>query len=135
MIGSTEERSERILYYRSELSIRLRLRSHTYIGNTFNVYVTQDKSRIELCTITLYLFIVRISLSSHISLLDEWQSSSKEHSFDITITSITNAKKSWSSRSEIGTSLYRISSMKSRARTMHSKKTAQTRIKSSSVTR
>jgi len=44
-------------------------------------------------------------------------------------------QRSWSSWSETGTSLYRISSMKSRARTMHCKETAQTRIKSSSVTR
>ncbi len=62
-IESAEERSERILHYRSELSIRLRLRPHTYNSNIFNVYVTQDKSRIELFdTTTLYLLIVRASL-------------------------------------------------------------------------
>jgi len=50
--------------------------------------------------------------------------------FSITTMSTTGAKESWSSRWETGTSLYRISSMKSRARTMHCKETAQTRIKS-----
>ncbi len=82
-IESARGRSERILFYRSELSIQLRLRPHTYISNTFNVYVTQDKSRIGLSTTTLYLPIVRASLPPHISLLDEWQSSSKGHSFGI----------------------------------------------------
>ncbi len=45
--------------------------------------------------------------------------------FCVTITSITNAKN-LSSRSKIETSLYRISSMKSKARTMHCRQTAQT---------
>ncbi len=78
---------------------------------------------------------MHISLSSHSFLLDEWQSLSKEHSFNIIIMSIMSAKKSWSSRLKIETSLYRISSMKSRIRTMHSKKTAWTCIKNSSITR
>ena len=94
-IESAEEQSERILYYQSELSIWLQLRSHTYNSNLFNVYVTQDKSKIELFdTIILYLLIVRVSLLPHIFLLDKWQSLSKKHSFDIinTITSITSAK-------------------------------------------
>jgi len=59
------------LYYRSELSIE-----------RDNVYVTQVKSRIgSFNTITLYLFIVRASLPSHISLLDEWHSSSRRTQF------------------------------------------------------
>ncbi len=49
--------------------------------------------------------------------------------FYITTTNTTGAKES-SSRPETGTSLYRISSIKSRARTMHCKETAQARIKS-----
>ncbi len=40
MIESIEEWSECILYYWSELSIQLRLQSHIYIDNTFNIYVT-----------------------------------------------------------------------------------------------
>ncbi len=135
MIESTEEWSKRILYYWLKLNIQLRLWLHIYIDNTFNIYVTQDKSRIKLCTIALYLLIMCIFLSSHIFLLNEWQSSSKEHSFNITITSIMNAKKSWSLWSKIKISLYKISSMKNRVRMMHSKKTAQTCIKSLSIMR
>jgi len=49
--------------------------------------------------------------------------------FDITITSITNAKKMsliFESRIESKHRLYRISSMKSRAKTMRHNQTAQT---------
>jgi len=100
---------------------------------------SQFKSRIELLnTITLYLPIVRVSLSSHISLLNEWQSLSKRtqslrynHEHHGCKGNVFRLRTE--NRTE--TSLYRIPSMKSRARTMHSKKTAQTRIKSSSVTR
>ena len=52
-----------------------RLQSHVYTNNSFNVYVTQVKSREEnefLNTITLYLFIIRVSLSPHISLLNRF---------------------------------------------------------------
>ncbi len=45
-IESARERSERILFYWSESNIE-RLRSHVYINNLFNVYVTQVKSREE----------------------------------------------------------------------------------------
>ncbi len=126
----------RILYHWSKSSIK-QLWLHVYI-NLFNVYVTQVKSRIELFnTITLYLLIMCISLSSHISLLDEWQSLNKRTQF-----STLQSRASWMQRnclrdrkSKIETSLYKISSMKSKARTMHCKETAQTCIKNSSVMR
>ncbi len=79
----------------------------------------------------------RTRLSSIAYFLARWMAIIKQKNtvFGITTTSTTGAKESWSSRSETGTSLYRISSTKSRARTVYCKETAQTRIKSSSVTR
>ncbi len=95
---------------------------------------SQFKSRIELLnTIALYLLIVHISLSSHISLFNEWQSLSKrtqslrynhEHH-----ECKENVFHLWI-ENRIETSLYRISSMKSRAKTMRHNQTAQTLIKS-----
>jgi len=112
------------------------LRSHAYIS-LFNVYMTQVKSRIGLFnTTTLYLLIVRASLPPHISLLDEWQSSSRRTQFSTPQPRTPRVQRNLlSSRPKTGTSLYRISPMKSRARTMHCKKTVQTRTKSSSVMR
>ncbi len=90
-IESAEERSERILYYRSELSIE-RLRSHIYITNYQRLRDTrQEQNRVIWYNHTLPPHRTRLSFT-HIFLLDEWQSSSKEHSFDITTTSITSAK-------------------------------------------
>ena len=84
-------RSERILYYRSELSIE-RLRPHTYITNYQRLRDTrQEQDRVIWYNHTLPPHRTRLS-STHISLLDEWQSSSKEHSFGITTTSTTGAK-------------------------------------------
>ena len=103
-IESAEERSERILYYRSELSIE-RLRSHIYITNYQRLRDTsQIKRRKELfSTITLYLFIVRISLSSSISLLNEWQSLSKRTQFSTLQSWASRVQRNclWRSRSKI----------------------------------
>ncbi len=106
-IESSEERSERILHYRSELSIQLRLRSHIYNSNLFNVYVTQDKSRIELfVTITLYLLIVHIFLSRIFPC-----SMNDNHRAKNTVSALQSRASwmQWSSQSKIKTSLYRIS--------------------------
>ena len=90
-IESAEERSERILYYRSELSIE-RLRSHIYITNYQRLRDTrQEQNRVIWYNNTLPSHCTRLSFT-HIFLLDEWQSLSKEHSFGITITSITSAE-------------------------------------------
>ena len=102
---------------------------------------SQFKSRIELLnTIALYLLIVRVSLSSHIPLLNEWQSLSKrtqslrynhEHHECKEIVFRLRDRKS-----KIETSLYRISSVKSRARTMrYNKKHRHSLRVYSSVTR
>jgi len=135
-LGTLVTPRTRILYHRSKPSIK-QLRPHAYT-NLFNVYVTQVKSRIgSFNTTTLYLPIVRASLPSHISLLDEWQSSSKRIQFSALQPRAPRVQRNRlrDRRSKTGTSLYRISSMKSRARTMHCKETAQTRIKGSSVMR
>ncbi len=56
----------------------------------------QEKERI-IQYITLYLFIVCVSLSSYISLLNEWQSLSERTQLSTTTTSITGAKETSSS--------------------------------------
>ncbi len=84
---------------------------------------SQFKSRIKLLnTIALYLLIVHISLSSHISLLNEWQSLSKRtQSLRYNHEHHECKKNVFRLRIEnrIETLLYRISSMKSRAKMMH----------------
>ncbi len=90
-IEGAEEWSERILYYWSELSIE-RLRSHIYITNYQRLRDTrQEQNRVIWYNHTLFSHRTRLSFT-HIFLLNEWQSLSKEHSFDITIMSITSAK-------------------------------------------
>ncbi len=91
MIESAEEQSKRILYYRSELSIE-RLQSHIYITNYQRLRdIKQEQNRVIWYNHTLSSHHMHLSFT-HIFLLDEWQSSSKEHSFNITIMSIMSAK-------------------------------------------
>jgi hypothetical protein len=96
--------------------------------------ISQFKSRIELLnTIALYLLIICIFLSSHISLLNEWQSLSKRtqslHYNHKHYECKENIFHLWI-KNQIETLLYKISLMKSRAKTMHHNQTAQTLIKS-----
>ena len=100
--------------------------------NVYNIFlIGQIKKRKELLsTITLYLLIVCISLSSHISLLNEWQSLSKRTQLYIRYNHEHHECKEnvfhlWI-EDWIKTSLYRISSMKSRTKTMCHNQTAQT---------
>jgi hypothetical protein len=95
-IESSRERSERILFHRSESNIE-RLRSHAYTNNSFNVYVTQVKSREEknYSVQSHSIFSSCASLFHHIFLCsmndNHWV---REHSSTyVTITSITSAKK------------------------------------------
>jgi len=91
---------------------------------------TWHKSNQEKKRITQYNHILS-SHRSHLSFIiyfsARWMTIIKQKNtvFCVTIMSITSAKNS-SSRSKIETSLYRISSMKSRARTMNCRWTAQT---------
>ncbi len=94
-IGSREW-SERILFHRSESNIE-RLRSHAYTNNSFNVYVTQVKSKEgkNYSVQSHSIFSSCTSLFHHIFLCamndNHW---ARERSFTyVTITSITNAKK------------------------------------------
>ncbi len=95
-IESAEEWSEFIFFYWSE-SIIKRLRSHVYTNNSFNVYVTQVKSREEKSySVQLhFIFSLYMFLFHHIFLCtmndNHWV---KECSFTyVTIMSIMNAKK------------------------------------------
>ncbi len=95
-IESSRERSECILFHRSESNIE-RLRPHVYTNNSFNVYVTQVKSREEksYSVQSHFTFSLCASLFHHIFLCsmndNHWV---REHSsMYVTITSITNAKK------------------------------------------
>ncbi len=91
IIKSAEEWSECILYYQSELSIK-RLQSHIYITNYQRLHDTrQEQNKVIWYNHTLSSHCIHLSFT-HIFLLDEWQSSSKEHSFNIIIMSITSAK-------------------------------------------
>ncbi len=95
-IESSRERSERILFHRSESNIE-RLRSHVYTNNSFNVYVTQVKSREEknYSVQSHSTFSSCASLFHHIFLCamndNHWVR--ERSSTYVTITSITNAKK------------------------------------------
>ncbi len=95
---------------------------------------SQEQDRVIQYNYTLPPHRARLSFTTYF--FARWMAiiEQKNTVFDITTTSTTGAKES-SSRPKTGTSLYRISSMKSRARTMHCKETAQTRIKGSSVMR
>jgi len=83
----------------------------------------QEQDRV-INTTTLYLSSFAPLFSPHISLLDEWQSSSRiTRFFTLQPWAPRVQRDLMSSRPETGTSLYR-------ARTVHCKKTAQASIKS-----
>ena len=95
-IESARERSERILFYRSESNIE-RLRSHVYTNNLFNVYVTQVKSREgkNYSVQSHSIFSSCASLFHHIFLCsmndNHWVR--ERSSTYVTIASITSAKE------------------------------------------
>ncbi len=95
-IESAEEWSECILFYWSKSNIK-RLQLHVYTNNSFNVYVTQVKSREEksYSIQSHFIFSSYASLFHHIFLCtmndNHWV---KEHSSTyVTIMSIMSAKK------------------------------------------
>ncbi len=94
----------RMIRTHSSLSIKVKLSNDCNCTFILTIHSTStwhksNQKRKELFnTITFYLLIMCISLSSYISLLNEWQSLSERTQLSTTIMSIiTNAKKTSSS--------------------------------------